>query len=658
MGIFVDREREVKTIVDFIEGSSNQVLHITGLHGVGKTTVVKKALSETSAKSVYISSYDSKTHILAEKSINERADDFYYLFFMDRYPFDMEVESSFLKMMRKFAEENVSVVVIDDAHFLSEFGAQFIVYAALSEEVKIIVVTRKDLYNKSIIKNAIERIRRENLLGEMHLEPLAEDEIVKIFREHLEAGISQDYIKWLLDCSKGNIHYINFLLKGEINPDISIPEKIKEMYMHLGDEERKILGYLSLVRKPIDMDAFVSLTSIEEDKILFLLDELSEAGWIYEEDNSFFICSTEIAKYAYEMLDEKTKIELHRKLGEYYLSTGDIRSAAYHFKYCDRERYIETLEKCAQKAWESYSFSEAERYYRELYHLTHKNEYLKNLLEILLFSAKNREFGELISEAPETDEFNILRVIYYARTGDIRRAMKYAVKCSNGDDLKIRILGNIWMAYIFRIMDLEEIAQDILQKSFEESKRINYLEGQIYSKIYLGLAKYNLGDKNGVDDLYYALKLAENTRLRYLAAVNLTDVLIAENRLVEAEKILMDMLAEARKHYMGFEEKLIVMNLAYLLAKKGLIKEAIEDFLELKEYLEERNYGFLLAQVYARLGDCYQWADDYETAMKYYKKAFETAQEYGYPKLIKSSYLKVKSLREKAGSIKTQKELG
>ncbi len=261
-------------------------------------------------------------------------------------------------------------------------------------------------------------------------------------------------------------------------------------------------------------------------------------------------------------------------------------------------------------------------------------------------------------EAPETDEFNILRVIYYARTGDIRRAMKYAVKCSNGDDLKIRILGNIWMAYIFRIMDLEEIAQDILQKSFEESKRINYLEGQIYSKIYLGLAKYNLGDKNGVDDLYYALKLAENTRLRYLAAVNLTDVLIAENRLVEAEKILMDMLAEARKHYMGFEEKLIVMNLAYLLAKKGLIKEAIEDFLELKEYLEERNYGFLLAQVYARLGDCYQWADDYETAMKYYKKAFETAQEYGYPKLIKSSYLKVKSLREKAGSIKTQKELG
>jgi len=634
--MLVGREKDLEKVKELLE--KYKVLHLTGNAGVGKTAIVKEIIKDYPRHIYFNYSIDSYTQLMKlvdEKMIEEKK--------------ELITPTEFLEIIRKLSEEDVlrilmtlknkiedaDIVVWDSADKYGEFGAKVIEYLALYSEVKLLIVTRKENISKSLAE-VIIRLMLDGIAAEYEIKPLDVKSLLELFPE-----ADGSFAEYLLKITHGDLNYMKLL----VGLRVSVEEKeilsaIKNQYMSLSEDERRIVNLLAISQVPLKFEDIRSLLEMEDDTVLNALDNLSMIGWITEEGECVKITSSKIMDIVMENLSEEEINKLHFMLGEHFERIGMHIAAAIHFEFVDRERSMVHYRTSGFEAMYMQNYSLALRFFEKAWEIGNDITDLYYMAKMYMEMGKIKE-ALSVMEGVEEDRFNYLRAWIYFMEGNLKESLRYAMKCESSQSPWLRVIGKIMQSFIYRNLGVYELAKDIAEEALRESEKMNYPEGIIYSLFNIGSVKMSMGE-DGMEELKRAFELSEGTRIKYLFAMNYIYFLIMGNHLDKAKELIDKLLEECRKNAYQYEEKLILAEYGVFLKHTGEIPKAEEVFHDLYRFFIENNMAFFAVQVLVHIGECAIKLGRREVGIKYLREAWEKSLEMGHTSLIRLTYQKLK----------------
>ncbi len=634
--MLVGREKDLEKVKELLE--KYKVLHLTGNAGVGKTTIVKEIIKDYPRHIYFNYSIDSYTQLMKlvdEKMIEEKK--------------ELITPTEFLEIIRKLSEEDVlrflmtlknkiedaDIVVFDSADKYGEFGAKVIEYLALYSEVKLLIVTRKENISKSLAE-VITRLMLDGIAAEYEIKPLDVKSLLELFPE-----ADGSFAEYLLKITHGDLNYMKLL----VGLRVSVEEKeilsaIKNQYMSLSEDERRIVNLLAISQVPLKFEDIRSLLEMEDDTVLNALDNLSMIGWITEEGECVKITSSKIMDIVMENLSEEEINKLHFMLGEHFERIGMHIAAAIHFEFVDRERSMVHYRTSGFEAMYMQNYSLALRFFEKAWEIGNDITDLYYMAKMYMEMGKIKE-ALSVMEGVEEDRFNYLRAWIYFMEGNLKESLRYAMKCESSQSPWLRVIGKIMQSFIYRNLGVYELAKDIAEEALRESEKMNYPEGIIYSLFNIGSVKMSMGE-DGMEELKRAFELSEGTRIKYLFAMNYIYFLIMGNHLDKAKELIDKLLEECRKNAYQYEEKLILAEYGVFLKHTGEIPKAEEVFHDLYRFFIENNMAFFAVQVLVHIGECAIKLGRREVGIRYLREAWEKSLEMGHTSLIHHTYQKLK----------------
>lgn len=296
----IGREKECKRLSQWYDGSDN-LLFVTGMGGIGKSSVVRKFLADNMQK------FDHLIYVQFKESVQETIiDDIQFHINCFEKDLSESREEYFyrkLKMVRELVAGTSSLLVIDN--FDGVIDKEF--RELLKCEWKIIAVTRSDMRSSGYVNEDIEELKDiesiwalfENNM-DRSLEPNEYqklDHIVQLVRCNtlILTLIAKQMAKSYLDMSEAEIlvktngfskmapEKVSYIQDGVIHYD-KMGAIIKAVYdvSVLSDEKRKCLKFFSLFDFPgIDIE---NAKMVLELNTLDPVNELQDAGWIEIDD--------------------------------------------------------------------------------------------------------------------------------------------------------------------------------------------------------------------------------------------------------------------------------------------------------------------------------------------------------------------------------------
>jgi len=635
--MIVGREKDLEKVKDLLE--KYKVIHLTGNAGVGKTTIVKEIIKDHPRYLYFnytIDSYTQLMYMVDEKMMGENKELITPTEFLEIIRKLSEEELiRFLAILKNKIEESADMVVLDSADKYGDFGSKVIEYLALYSDVKLIIVTRKENIPRSLA-DVLARLMLDGIAAEYEIKPLDVNSLLGLFPE-----ADRSFLEYLLKITHGDLNYMKLLVGLEVGgEEKEILPAIKNKYISLGEDERRIVNLLAISRIPLKFEDICSLLEMEDETVLNALDNLSIMGWIIEEEGCIRVTSSKIIDVVRENLNEEEINKLHFMLGEHFERMGIHMAAATHFEYVDKERSMVHYRTAGFEAMYMQDYSLALRFFEKAWKIG-------NDITDLYYMAKiYTEMGEIkealnIIEGVDEDRFNYLRAWIYYMEGNLKESLKYAMKCETSQSPWLRITGKIMQSFIYRNLGVYELAKDIAEEALKESEEMNYVEGMIYSLFNIGSAKMGLGE-DGMEELKKAFELSEGKRIKYLFAMNYLYFLIMGNYLDKAKELIDKLLEECRKNAYKYEEKLILAEYGVYLKQTGDVKKAEEIFRNLYQFFVENNMSFFAVQVLVHLGECAIKSGRRELGVRYLREAWEKSLEMGHTSLIRLSYKKLK----------------
>lgn len=332
---FYGRKKEIKTVDDFINSKKTKVLSIRGVAGIGKTTLITKALEKHKHK------YNVFWHRFHEFSTAES---------MLRYLND------FLSTMRKnklriylMSNKNIekidalmileeemkkinAIMVFDDIHKikdeLSVFLNEFLQILKRINDVKVILSGRQipRIYDEKDVLDAIVK--------EITLEGMDKKSSRQLLNEKgIKTGTEKIY-----SATKGHPLILE-LVKNEKTVSEDAYSFLKnEVYNKLFVDEKEILNLCSVFRYPFKNKLFTE-NNIKLDIVDDLVDKslMQRSGDIYDEHDL-------IKEFMYKRLNKREKIRYHRTAGKYYeKETGDMALLEKLHHYIEADYQEETV---------------------------------------------------------------------------------------------------------------------------------------------------------------------------------------------------------------------------------------------------------------------------------------------------------------------------
>ncbi|MDG6225377.1 MAG: tetratricopeptide repeat protein [Candidatus Thermoplasmatota archaeon] len=327
---FFGRSSELTEIRNWFEEDSFSIMSITGIAGIGKTTLAVKAAMDLEGRAHILwyrfHRWDSLRNVLY--SLSRFLDE------IGRSGLKKYLDSTgdlrkkdYYGILESSLNEGPLLLVFDDfqraADEIVDFFSNLKEMLSSSKGVKVIIVGRQvfPFYDRSdvIIKRSVRELLlsgldRESSKGLLKIRDIDEELFEKIYR-----------------ITKGHPLFLQLILSAK---DIEDQKDIKryiyeEIFKKIGENEGLLLQIASIYRYPVPSSAFF----LEEGLDFNILDNLVEANLIQETSYDEFEAHDIIKEFFYNRLTPAQRSQYHKKASEFFMEQGtesDTVEAMYH----------------------------------------------------------------------------------------------------------------------------------------------------------------------------------------------------------------------------------------------------------------------------------------------------------------------------------------
>ncbi|MEW5937400.1 MAG: tetratricopeptide repeat protein [Candidatus Thermoplasmatota archaeon] len=570
--MFYGREEELEQLGRWGRSRDSAVLMITGVAGIGKTTLLAKASEEWLGVShVFwhrVREYDTTWSIVHNlgaflSGIGKSS--------VQGVLSGHEVDIGALSYaLSKDVKEKRLICVFDDLHSASEEvlrTIRLLADSALhSKGLKLAVASRgyiKLTDRRAAISGAFLELRLKGLApaAAMYLLPSS----VMPYTE--EAGM-------LIKATGGHPFLLKHMVPG-LSEDVELSRYVREeVIAGLSEDEMNVLRYLSLLRRPIYKASLVHDLGLDPGAI----ETLEERGLLSSADAGGCEIHDLLKESVGKRIDRRTKQTIHNAIGEMYASnpTGLWGTEAlYH--YVEASAYMKGVEILLASGREIIAMGLAPSVSAQVRVLWQKHEPPKEAAAIFYTLV-----GEIFEQAGDWDA--------------AAQAYERAESAGDGDSSLVKALVRLGEMQLLR--GALEASERLLKDADRLGGKIKDIEGR-------GDAKYALGNfylfQGKIDD---ALAMFEEGR---------TFAKKAESKRLEGKCL----------YGIGRVEH-----------TKGDVKQAIQTKIKAAEILEVVGEKVELSKVLTSIGGSYFEVKDLKSALKYHEQALKMTEEMGNPRLI------------------------
>lgn len=600
---FFGREEELNKLNEWIaDKEKHNIIFIHGMAGIGKTTLAAKLIEDyQESKHLFwhdFNELDTLRGILLKLGdfLTELGNNHLELFMRTRTSLDFHEIS---RILGKSIGKLDAIIIFDDFQKSDDQIRKFFVYflgmLSPSSQTKMLVLSREivPFYDsRDVLDNeTVAELRLEGLDFESTKKLLSEKEIDE-----------QDFEEIYM-FTAGNPLFLEFF-QSESHLERFVHD---ELFSKLKENERKILGCLSIYRYPVTEETLAVHGDIDFETLY----TLTQKSLVKLDAQDRYFLHDIIKRFFYSRLSRSKRRYYHRLTAKGFESGKDashIIEAIYHYQ-------------------EAGDLTPASELALEYSSMIIDGGYATDLLGIL------ERFVEKDLESKIWSEILFTKGKTSYIVGEWKKALHYLTECSDlstvihNDELKVKAICQ--SGHILEEHNELEKALSTFKNSLLISKKANYLLGMAES--YRGLGRIHwrssrhqkaidnykksleISNKEDFYDLsgstYIDLGNAYDERCELSKAVECYDTSIAlltKGKNVNETARAYGNLGVAYRHYNNY-------NKAIKYHKKQL------DLLKNSDYLIQMGYG------YSWIGYCYAKINDFKNAKRYAEKAEEIA---------------------------------
>jgi DNA-binding SARP family transcriptional activator/tetratricopeptide (TPR) repeat protein len=495
------------------------------------------------------------------------------------------------------------VLIFDDVHWCDESSAAALHYILRTNRDRPILgvaaAREGELRDNAPMQLALRGLRRDNMLTEMGLKPLALDETQALIMELVpEADAGR-----LARESGGNPLLAVELARAEVRGDDSanLADLVQDWLARFGVEGAEVLRWAAVLSPCIEIDTLVRLTGLDTNAVTAVLDAAERHGMLQATEGGLRFAHELIARGVYndisplrrrvmhgriaELLEEATGHDLSRaaNLAHHAVQSEDAglaaRATVSAGRLCLRFFANDDALALARKGLQlAARLSEAERVCREI-----------ELHDILLAAgpledqeAAAQQYAAMAERALDLGELAHARLGYHmastvrweqGRWGAAREQTRQAARVVRGGDEESRIVGVAETAKCLAMIerDLGD-ADAMLMEASALAQRRGFSHPAIASG--LGMLRFHENRLDEADELFREARtqcksLGDHVN-EYLANEYLVMLDLQRGRLVQARERCNELLMLGGKLREGSEEP-------FARAMLGLCNYAIDD---------------------------------------------------------------------------------
>jgi tetratricopeptide (TPR) repeat protein len=319
------------------------------------------------------------------------------------------------QFITNISQESPLLVILDDLQWTDPSSLLLLHYLARGVQKTSLLLLgayrSTDIDVKHPLSPVLTELKRERLPLSVSLKRMSLDDISEMLKQTLEQDdIPPEFCKIVYEKTRGNPFFAEEVIESlkeeeviyregkkwefkEISK-IEFPESVKNVlktrFNRLDDESQSVLTLASFVGNDFTLEAMSALTSIEENKLLELMDRMYKTGLIKEREiRGEAICSFAdilVRDVVYEEVGLLKRKKLHgvvgcalekvysKKIDEHF---GEL--AAHFLEGGDKNKALEYFFKAGEKAAKIYANAEAASYFQSALKLLEdeKNEIRK-----------------------------------------------------------------------------------------------------------------------------------------------------------------------------------------------------------------------------------------------------------------------------------------
>ncbi len=562
---FFDRKEEQRVVGDWLKSSSQKVLILHGLPGVGKTTLAGKvvtSLKEEVSTFWYAfhewSTLRNVVHEIGEFLARLSKKDL--LMYTETHEV-LDIADVFF-LLEKNLEGLRAVLVFDDYDKtrgeLDDFFSAFKDMLERLDGPKIVMAShkvpkfydRRDVKVRNLVAEVpVEGLDRQGARTMLTLKNIPESEFERVYAE-----------------TKGHPLFMELIQGPEVTGTRDIDKFLEEeLFTKLLDVERRVLSLASVFRKPVHADALF----LDDDVDFIVITSLSDQSLLKESTPKMYHVHDLVKSFFYGRLSPTRRKRYHRWAARFYTSrgaAGDLIEAQYHFLQAGN---IESAARSAIK------------HGRKIIDSGYQDELSKILDEL--------EEGGVRQESEV--ELRLLRAHIGELRGERDRTLSiYASVVEDGQKLgKAGLVAEAWRN--IGEIHLGQGDYDAAQKELERSLGI-------YS---------DLGDLDGQAEVYYSLGFLRNMSSEFMDAYR------------DFRKGMRLVLRTGNE---GIMAKLLY-GFGVNYGQRGNYKKSVSYKTRAMNILEKVRDIHQLAKVYIGLGAGYYELDEEQEALRFFHKAIE-----------------------------------
>ncbi|HDD60457.1 MAG: tetratricopeptide repeat protein [Thermoplasmata archaeon] len=656
--VFYGREQELKELSDWCMDRRSGIYVITGIAGIGKTTLAAEFLNRKREEfHVFwkrIHRWDSLKSILSHLALFLASTGRPRLKSLLATDKDIQL-GEIVQILKEDLNGTGTIMAFDDFQRASdELLGFFTTWKEAIEDtegIKIILIGRHviPIYDR-------REVVLEGFVKEMVLEGLDEESSRKLLGEKVK---NEEVFRRIYNITKGHPLFLKIIsTTSEPVGEMDIKRYIyEEIFKNLSPEEINLLSVASIYRLPVSSNAFF----IDEEIDFRTIDDLVEKNLLQEISYDFYEVHDIIKEFFYRRLTPIQRRRLHRAAAQYYLERGekkDLVEASYH--YIRASEIYKALKILLTHGEEMIAIGMTDEFYSTLLNIREKDVpeelkasyyYLKGEAEVILgrWDTAIRTLREALKRAEKSDDDLVAadasRLLGYIliRRGERMEALSYFQKSLR----RARALGDQRRSTL-ALIDLGELhslfgdfqtAREYLRRSLKQAEEVSDKDLMSRAYVSLGILYTNWERPEDAIKMFRRalglLKKSGNLFEMGRLKSNLGILYTKEGRYDLALKNF----EEAIKAYKGSGE---VRQLGYALAGSGeaslrigdlktaekRLKEGLSIFRKLGEKLKIATTSFTLGELYMKQGEM-------EAAREYFEECVESLKGVQNPTYLK-----------------------